>query len=248
MIFSDTCNVLSNISKVKEYPFPHAGSFECLPDDIYAELVKTRPPLIYPPNTNSNKRVDCNANSSLKSGTLPPIWRDFISYHTSYDFYLKILENFGYYFKQYYPQLKKMKDYKTAIRYSGEEADIYLDCQLSVNTPVKMKSTVNQPHLDSPLELWASLLYMKEHDDDSGGDLVLHKCVKPVKFHGKREVDLECIKPVMHIPYGPNTYIGFVNTPYSVHSVTEREITDKERLMVNITLEFENREQKLFDV
>lgn len=244
--FNDTCNVLMNISKVREYPFPHAGSFSCLPDNIYDELVKTRPPLIYDKGEYNNKRMDCNANTSLKSDTLPPLWKDFIEYHTSHAFYLKILEHFGYYFKQFYPQLKKMKDYKTAIRYSGEEADIYLDCQMSINTPVKEKSTVNHPHVDNPLELWASLLYMKEPDDNAGGDLVLHKCIKPPTFHGRRQADLECIRPVMHIPYSPNTYVCFINSPMSIHSVTEREVTDKNRLMVNISLEFEK--EKLFNV
>lgn len=245
MIFSDSCNVLSNISKIKEFPFPYAGTFECLPPDIYTQLVKSRPPLVLPKEDFNNKRVDCHANDALKSDTLPSIWRDFISYHTSHDFYLKILDNFEFYFQQFYG-LKGMRDYKTAVRFSDDEADIYLDCQISLNTAVKEKSTVNAPHVDNPLELWASLLYMKELDDNAGGDLVLHKCIRPPKFHGKREADLGCIRPVLRIPYSANNYVCFLNSPMSIHSVTEREVTKKQRLMVNISLEFEKG--KLFDV
>lgn len=239
--FSDTCNVLTNISKVREYPFPHAGSFECLPQEVYAELVKTRPHWLTIAQTESeanNKRIDLCAAEILQRQTTPTIWRDFVEYHTSREFYIKILDHFDVCFKQFYPQLENMRHYKTAVRYGGKEADIYLDCQLSINTPVKEKSTVNHPHVDNPLELFASLLYMKEPDDNAGGDLVLHKCIKSPKFHGRREADLDCIRPAMQVPYSPNSYICFINSPLSIHSVTEREVTTKPRLMVNISLEF----------
>lgn len=249
--FSDTCNVLSNISKVKEYPFPFAGSFECLPLDIYAELAATRPSwqaIAQKKSEENNKRADLPGELLLESKTLAPIWLNFIRYHTSRDFYLQILDRFEFHFLQFYPQLKNMRDYKVSRRYSGEAADIYLDCQLSVNTPVKEKSTVNHPHLDHPRELWASLLYMKESDDDAGGDLMLYKTIKPLTFHGRREVDSECIWSALQIPYSPNTYICFINSPFSVHGVTEREVTEKPRLMVNISLEFMKRGEELFNV
>lgn len=239
--FNDTCNVLSSAGKVQKYPFPYAGSFACLPDDIYAELAASRPPwqaIAQEGASLNNKRIDMPAAALLQSVNIAPIWREFVEYHTSRDFYLQILDRFEYSFKEYHPHIGDMRKFKTAVRWSGEGADIYLDCQLSINTPVKEKSTVNHPHVDNPLELWAALLYMKEPDDDAGGDLILHKCIKPPKFHGKREADLDCIKPVLQIPYSPNTFISFVNSPFSIHSVTEREVTEKPRLMVNISLEF----------
>lgn len=241
MIFSNTCNVLTNLSKTKEMPFPYAGAFDCFPADIYKQLAENRPPwqaIAGDKKEHNNRRVDLSAFAALKSETLAPIWKDFIRYHTSHDFYLQILEKFEFHFRQYHPQLTHLKKYKTAIRYSEDVADIYLDCQLSINTPVKEKCTVNMPHIDNPLELWASLLYMKEPDDTAGGDLVLHGCVKPPKFYGKREAALDCIRPILQIPYAPNVFVCFVNSPMSIHSVTEREVTDKPRLMVNISLEF----------
>lgn len=252
MIFSDTCNVLTGISKVSAYPFPHAGTFECFPKEIYDLLVKKRPPwqaIAQREAEHNNKRADVGARALLDSKALHPIWKEFVAYHTSRDFYLQILDRFEFYFKEFYPHLGDMRQYKTALRYDNQtEADIYMDCQLSVNTPVKEKSTVNHAHVDHPRELFASLLYMKDPEDNAGGDLVLYKNVRPITFHNKREADLDCIRQVIKIPYSPNTYVCFVNSPISVHSVTEREVTKNPRLMVNISLEFMKSGQELFNV
>lgn len=251
LYFSDTLNVLSRMPYLASLPFPHGVTPSCLPEEIYRELAITRPPwqAIADDSLNeNNKRIDTCAVALLQSKTLAPIWRDFISYHTSHDFYLQILNKFECYFVEFYPQLKGMRDYKTAIRYSGEEADIYLDCQIGINTPVKEKSTVNNPHVDNPLELWASLLYMREFQDDAGGDLILHKCVRPPEFNGRREAVIEGLREHQRISYQANTYIAFINSPMSIHSVTEREIIDKPRLLVNISLEFQKKGRELFDV
>lgn len=250
-MFDSYCNVLTNISKVNAYPFPYAGTFECFPKEIYNELVKTRPSwqaIAGDKKDANNRRADISAHFLKDSDNLHPLWKQFVDYHSSHDFYLQILDRFEFYFKDFYPKLGDMRQYKTAKRYSGEDADIYMDCQLSVNTPVKEKCTVNNPHVDHPRELFASLLYMKTEDDNAGGDLEFYKTVRPIKFHGKREADLDCIRKVMRIPYSPNAYVCFVNSPLSVHGVTEREVTSNARLMVNISLEFMKTGEELFDV
>lgn len=247
--FSDTCNILSGIAGIQEFPFPFAVTKQCFPEEIYNELVKTRPSwkaIMCGREIENNKRIDMPASLLLKSDHLAPIWRDFIEYHTSRNFYLKILDKFEGYFEEFYPHLTIMRKYKTAIRYSGDEADIYLDCQLSINTPVKEKSTVNTPHVDNPLELWASLLYMRDPEDTAGGDLVIHKCVRPPIFQGRREAEQDCIRNYARVGYQPNTFVCFVNSPISIHSVTERDITDSPRLLVNISLEF--KKEPLFDI
>lgn len=247
--FSDTCNVLCRIGGTEELPFPH----QCLrrnslPPNVYAELASTRPDFVLP-DAESNKRFDIGAVELLKHDNLPPIWRDFVEYHTSQDFYFQILDLFEQDFISFYPHLKdKMRGFKVGRRFDGSDSDIFLDCQLSINTPVKVRGTVAPPHVDNPLSLWASLLYMKEADDDAGGDFVLHKCVRAPVFHGKRNCYPECVRPWVTIPYAANTYVCFINSPISVHSVTEREVTDKQRLMVNITLEFGRPEQQLFSL
>lgn len=244
--FSDTLNVLSGIKEVNALPFSWGMSNPCLPEDIYEELSAKRPMFDIEDNAESNKRFDIRGYEALTRDGMPAIWCDFIKYHTSRDFYHQILDRFEGHFTEYYPTLKNMRDYKTGVRFSDDEADIYLDCQISINTPVNVKSTVAPPHVDNPLSLWASLLYMKDNDDDAGGDLVLHQCIKSASFHGKRHAELDCIRPWKTIPYDKNTYVCFINSRQSVHSVTEREVTDKQRLMVNITLEFKNN--KIFQI
>lgn len=236
--FSDTLNVLMNVHNIQEFPYPFAVTDKCLPDDVYELLVKSRPSweLIAKDERGSNKRIDVCAKSALENPQLSKIWQDFIVYHTSRAFYLQILDKFGDYFKEFYPHLN-MRELKTSVRF-GNKADIYLDCQIGINTPVKERGTVSKPHLDSPLEIWAALLYMKEPDDDAGGDLVLYKCCDRPKYQGRRLADKEAIRPWKTIPYAPNTMACFVNSALSVHGVTEREITAKPRLMVNIILEF----------
>lgn len=248
--FSDTCNVLSHIWTVEQFPYPHSYTSICLPNAIYQMLSDSLPPwqAIAGEKLENNVRKDLSACALLKSKTLAPIWKDFIEYHTSHDFYLQILDRFEKYFMEFYPQLGNLRDYKTAVRFGGEKADIYLDCQLSINTPVTEKSTVSVPHVDSPLELFASLLYMKQPDDDAGGDLVLQKAIRSPMFHGKRRADLDCVRDYKTIPYAPNTYVCFVNSPLSIHSVTEREVTDKPRWLVNISLEFMDDAKPLFKV
>ena len=70
--------------------------------------------------------------------------------------------------------------------------------------------------------------------DEDGGDLEIYKWNdKPRKFHGKLEVDEDCVEWVKTIPYKPNTYVMFLNTENSLHGVTPRQ-SDKYRRLVNV--------------
>lgn len=235
--FNDTCNVLSNVG-VSEFPFPFGDTKQCLPPDLYARLAASRP--TFPnPTSDNNRRYDINAVQLLQSN-IPCIWRDFVEYHTSQSFYFQILHRFEKCFIEFYPFLKDMRFYKVGRRFDGSDSDIFLECQLSINTPVKEKSTVAPPHVDNPISLWASLLYMTEEGDSAGGDFVIHKCVDAPIFNNSntRQCQPHRVRPYGVIPYTANSYVCLLNSPVSVHSVTDREVTDKQRLMVNITLEF----------
>lgn len=248
--FSDTLNILSNLGPINEYPYPYAVTEYCLPEEVYTALAQTRPSwnvLACGRGEENNVRVDAPAFYMLQNKQLHPIWRDFIEYHTSHEFYLQILDRFGPFFREYYPHLD-LKNFRTARRYSGEDADIYLDCQIGINTPVKKKSTVSVPHLDSPKELWAGLLYMRDPADNAGGDLVVYKCLDMPKMYSKRLIHDDGLQWVERIPYEANYLACFVNSPFSIHSVTEREITDKPRLLVNFSLEFMKEGEELFDL
>lgn len=250
--FNDTLNVLTNVKRgmnTRDYPFPHAVAPLCLPQRVYEELVRTRPSwesIAGDRKDENNKRIDIPAIAALQSD-IAPIWKDFIEYHTSENFYKLILKKFGNVIKEYYPDLK-LEDLKTGIRWQKEDADIYLDCQIGINTPVKEKSTVSVPHLDSPKELWAGLLYMREKNDGAGGNLLIYQCRNIPKMYGKRFFHEEDLILVDEVEYDANTFICFVNTPLSIHAVTERDISDRPRLLVNFSIEFMKDGEELFDL
>ena len=248
--FSDTLNILTNVKEVKEFPYPFAAIGDCLPDHIYKRLVETRPDwrLIAGKHADdNNKRHDLSAVRALDVNWVNPLWKQFIEYHTSRPFYIQILRKFGTYFEQFYPHLNFNK-FTTALRGSGDNADIYMDCQISINTPVKEKSAVSGPHLDNATELWAALLYMKEPEDKAGGNLVIHKCTDIPRFYGKRKCREEQIRTYGILPYEANNMGCFMNSPFSIHSVTEREVTQSPRLFVNISLEFLKDDKALFQI
>lgn len=239
--FSDTSNILTNINRESEFPFPYAYTMYATPH--YQRLVESRPSwqFIAQGNDENNKRIDLKAIDAL-SMEIPLVWRDFIEYHTSEAFYHKILDRFGAYFNEFYP--KDYRKLKCGLRYR-DQADIYLDCQIGINTPVKEKGTVSKPHLDNPNELFAILFYMPLPDDTAGGDLVIYKCRDFPRMYDKRQIMSEELIEQKIIPYAPNTMACFMNSPFSIHSVTEREVTEKPRLLVNISLEFD---KPLFDM
>lgn len=230
--FSDTCNILTNIREVREEPFPFASTLFCLPETLYAELARTRPEVR---GNGNNKRFNLGAKELLERRDLPEIWRDFIEYHTSFNFACRIWNRFDVGFKKHYPELPPM--FKVGIRDIDKDCDIYLDVQLAINSPVTERSTVGGPHLDHPEELWAALLYMPLPGDTAGGDLVIYKCNGEPIIEGKRQVKSNNLKEVGRVPYMQNTMGCFMNSRRSIHGVSERDVTDKQRMFVNISLE-----------
>lgn len=113
-----------------------------------------------------------------------------------------------------------------------------MECQLSINSPVLEESQVCIAHLDNPQTLWAGLLYMPDEDDDAGGDLEIYDCPKPEIF-GKRRVKNPG-KAVKVVPYKPNTFVCFKNSPISVHAPQKRRVTNKIRKFVNFGIDAAN--------
>lgn len=241
--FNDTLNILGSI-EVGEYPFPLGKTYSCLPPELYGLLANNRPSISHSGN---NKRHNIFASEIIGNNAIHEVWRNFAVYHTSQNFYKIILKKFGRYFNQFYPQYDFDK-LKCGIRNSGQNADIYLDCQICINSPVSSKSTVSVPHLDEPHELWAALFYMREPNDYAGGDLIIHKYRQIPVMTGKRCIDPNDLMNVDIIRYEPNSLACFMNSALSVHSVTERQITDKCRMFCNINLEFPNDSPALFDL
>jgi len=200
--------LLDKVREVLYDPFPHVVIENALDKTYYEDLVRTQPTpqeiLRGRPYT-SNQRLDLKTGLALTE--LHSIWREFVAYHISDEFVEKARRVFGF-----------------------SEDRVFTRCQPGLNTPSINSSRVRGPHLDNPSELYAGLFYMGS--DDDGGDLELYKWNdKPKRFHGKLEVEDECVGLVKTVPYRPNTYVMFLNTDKSLHGVTPRKSKHFRRLV-----------------
>ena len=120
--------------------------------------------------------------------------------------------------------------------YAGE-ADVRLDCQFVMNTPVKRKSSVKTAHIDLCDKIFSALYYMRDPRDQSqGGDLDIYDWRREPRFikHRALNRDVEVVKTV---PYRANSYLCFVNSPQAVHGVSPRDTTDVPRRYINFIAE-----------
>lgn len=212
---------------VNDWPYPHVVIEDCLPWDYYRALLDARPAyetVVHGRDQGSNKRLDLPASALFGWDDLPTVWRRFIEFHTSQEFWAQVCEVF---------ELDRRKE-RAGVRFL-HDTDITLDCQIGLNTPVLERSRVRGPHVDNPVEIFGGLLYMG--DEQEGGDLVIYEPVEPLLFHGKAEIHDFRVRPVSKVPYRHNTFVGFINTQHSVHGVTPREVTAEPRWLVNIIAE-----------
>ncbi len=201
--------LLDRVSKVETDPFPHVVIENALEESYYQRLLETRPSMLEILCGRSyveNQRLDLPTELAITK--THPLWREFCSYHSSPEFFRKAKSVFGF-----------------------EQEKASLRCQPGINTPTKKESRVRGPHLDNPRELYAGLFYMPT--DEDGGDLEIYRWNGEKKFHGKLEVEDDCVELVKTVKYRPNTYVMFLNGPDALHGVTPRK-SDKPRFLVNV--------------
>lgn len=206
--------LLDKAGEVEKDPFPHLVLENALPNEYYNALLASRPTpdeIIRGREVGPNQRIDLPTEYAKRD--LWPLWRSFCTVHSSPEFVEKICQVFG---------IEVPKTF--TIR-----------CQPGLNTPSPTLSRVRGPHLDNPKELFAGLFYMPT--DFDGGDLEIYRWKEgPKKFHGKLEVEDECVELVKTIKYRPNTLVMFLNTINSLHGVTPRK-SDHYRNLVNICVD-----------
>mmetsp|Transcript_18987 Transcript_18987/g.36233 ORF Transcript_18987/g.36233 Transcript_18987/m.36233 type:complete len:211 (-) Transcript_18987:1643-2275(-) len=128
---------------------------------------------------------------------------------------------------------------------------VHMDCQISINTPPRGPlSTVRGAHLDSPIEIYAGLLYLRDPRDKSkGGDLQVLQCASDrgcprlgeramqayaAKGQAGTQFEPEKLRLAAKVPYAANTLVMFINTPQALHAVTPRSFSSLPRRFVNI--------------
>lgn len=247
-----TCSLLAPASAadVVAEPFAHLVRASALPSGEYRLLAEEFPPLgviaRQVPALGSNQAVRMNAAQALARSDLSPSWRRFFALHTSDEYWRDVVRVFGDSLRAAYPGLetrigRRFEDWRVACRGTDADADVRLDCQFVMNTPVTTRSSVKTPHVDKCDKIFSALFYMRPPDDPTaGGDLDLYRWRRTPRFVKHRVVPSD-VEHARTIPYAPNTYVAFVNSPRSVHGVSPRDVTEVPRRYVNFIAETSER-------
>ena len=229
--------------KFKFEKFPYIIIDNALPVELYKELSTSFPKnekIIGKNEYKENFAYRYNALNSLRDGEIPEMWKQFIRYHTSYEFVEEFYDIFSDSIKKIYKVEKEKLFNKanTGVRFEKQN-HFNLDCQFVINTPTSGDTSVIEPHLDNPVEFYAALLYMKDADDNSkGGNLTTYSFKDKPSFYGKSRVREDKVNLIEEIEYKQNRLVMFLNSPYSIHGVTKRSKTNFYRKYINIIGEF----------
>jgi hypothetical protein len=253
-------SLLAGVSKsdVKTDPFPHVAIADALDDDTCSRLLAEYPPIeaitkLPKSELPSNKRFGLNASEVIGNETISPLWRDVVEYHASASFLRDLLNVFGDHVQAAYARFEDdvgpFDSLRAGVRNrdSFDSADVLLDAQISVNTPVVgTPDSVRHQHVDAPDKLFAGLFYLRHPEDDStGGDLELYRFKgNPRGFRGEAPYHT-FLETATTIPYKRNMLVMFLNSPKAVHGVTVRSRTDVPRLFLNLIAAVE---RPLFDL
>lgn len=230
-------------------PFPMFIIENAFPEPLHKELLLALPPLgelekgiSYP----SNHRLNYSATNLAFNPRFPKVWKDFFQSHLNQPFLDNVLSLFSESILKEYPdfetRFRPLGELKAGIRPVDEksDADVLLDCQLALNTPVSVNgTTVRAPHIDSPRKLFVGLFYLRLDEDDSqGGDLEIYRPrQKDLVLDQTRTASFADMELACRVPYKSNTLVLFLNTPVSFHGVSPRSRTPYHRLFVNILAE-----------
>ena len=248
VIASRTPKLLAGVkhSDIVTEPYAHYTQSDVVPASLYQELAADFPTLATIVNERSdigsNEAVRMTVKQVLSDRRISPLWRDFFEYHTSADYWRDVTRLFAAHFRREFPGLedrvgRAYEDWRVVPRGYAGEAEVRLDCQFVMNTPVKRKSSVKTAHIDLCDKIFSALYYMRDPRDHSeGGDLDIYDWRREPRFVKHRALtrDVEVVKTV---PYQANSYLCFVNSPQAVHGVSPRDTTDVPRRYINFIAE-----------
>ena len=129
---SNICSVLNNEHNIKfvDTPYPYIIIDNALPKKYYEELNQAFPSydkIIEGDIINRGKHKDnfpyrYNASNSLNDSEIPNIWREFVSFHTSFQFVEDFYSIFNSSINKLYPgsRGKLPNESNTGIRFTGK--------------------------------------------------------------------------------------------------------------------------------
>jgi hypothetical protein len=235
-------------------PFPHVIARDVLDEQVCDRLIAEFPASDVvaegqPPG--SNRRFSYSAGKALGDARLSPLWREFVGAHVAQAFLDGLLGLFGDHVVRLYPQLRgTVRSARAGIRNADgfDRADVLLDAQVSINTPVIGRGTsVRTAHVDDPHKLFAGLFYLRHPGDDSrGGDLELYRLKgRRFAFHGGPYMEKTYVERVATVRYEKNVLVLLVNSLHSLHGVSVRDATPWTRCFLNLVAEVDT---PLFDL
>ena len=248
VVASRTPKLLSDVQPgdIITKPYAHYTRANAMAAPLYAELAEGFPTLAMIVNDRmdigSNEAVRMTAKQVLSDRRISPLWREFFEYHTSTEYWREVTRLFAGHFRREFPGLEERigrayEDWRVVPRGYAGEAEVRLDCQFVMNTPVTHKSSVKTAHVDLCDKIFSALFYMRDpRDDGRGGDLDIYQWRREPRFIKHRALtrDVQLAKTV---PYQANSYLCFVNSPRAVHGVSPRDTTDIPRRYINFIAE-----------
>lgn len=240
-------------------PFPHFAISGGLDDALCDRLIDEFPLefVTRGRDVESNKRLNQSAPEVLAASDVSPLWREVVATHVSQDFLDEALALLADPIRQTYPSFESDFGSLDSIRagtrraHTFEDADVLLDAQIAINTPVTGEPTsVRRGHVDASNKLFVGLFYLRHPDDQStGGDLELYRyATERPEFEGTprwTSIDDSYLELVETVPYERNQLAFFMNSPDALHGVTPRSRTESPRLFLNLIAEVS---QPLFEV
>lgn len=224
-------------------PYAHLVADGVIDQKHYEKLAASFPPAERftrgVANVDSNQAIRIRALDIIHADEFAPEWREFFRYHTSQEFWSDIVRVFGTEIRKAHPGLeqragKPLQDWIAKPRGDDAGADIILDAQFVVNTPVTRMSSVRPAHVDNEDEIWAGLLYMRpDGDTTTGGNLDIYKFKGKPAFGG-HYAPLSDVTVENSVSYGANRFASFVNSEASIHGVTPRPPTEAYRRYINL--------------
>jgi hypothetical protein len=235
---------------VRAKPFPHIVLDNALPRGLYEELVDSFPSIdvMGVCQAANNERWDFPYSKSTQNLLIPQLWRDFLAYHSSQDFFDEVAalfyEQIHAVYPDRYPTRESLTGMLAGVRNidSLNHKDILVEALISGNTPVTEACSVRTTHVDTGAKLFAGMFYMRPDDYDAvGGDLTISR-LKPQYASKDRlaflkagnQVDDDFVEVVNTVQYAKNRLVLFINSPDSLHGVTVRQPTRHSRLFVNL--------------
>jgi hypothetical protein len=173
VIASRTPKLLADVkqSDIVTEPYAHFTRSDAVPASLYQELAAEFPTLATIVNERSdigsNEAVRMTVKQVLSDRRIAPLWREFFEYHTSADYWRDVTRLFAQHFRREFPELEERvgrayEDWRVVPRGYAGEADVRLDCQFVMNTPVKRKSSVKTAHVDLCDKIFSALFYMRD--------------------------------------------------------------------------------------